>query len=127
MLGCTGTGCFVVGIVTGFILAAILGLFIFFHFNPDVRDSTLSTVRQIWTSVRSGVDSTLDTPPPPHTPRAAEPQVPEAKPAPRGNYRPAPAPRPAPSTAPRGNYRPAPAAPQPAAQPQPRARIEINL
>ena len=114
MLGCTGTGCFVVGIVTGFILAAILSLFIFFHFNPDVRDSTLSTVRQIWTSVRSGVDNTLDTPAPAGTNRPVEPQIPEAKPAPRE------AATPAAGAA-------APAAPQPTGQPLPRARIEINL
>ena len=114
MLGCTGTGCFIVGIVTGFILAGLLGLLIFFHFNPDVRDSTLSAVRQIWTSVRSGVDNTLDTPAKPAA-RPPEPQIPQAAPAPRGV--PAPAPRPA-----------APAAqPGSGVQPLPRARIEINL
>ncbi len=133
MLGCSGTGCFIMGIAIGFILAGILGLFIVFQCNPDLRDSTRATLRQIWGSVRSGVDSTLDTPPP-RPPRPVEPQKPEAKPAPRGNYRPGSAPRTAAPAAPRENDRPAPvprsaapAAPQPAGQPLPRARIEINL
>ena len=132
MLGCSGTGCFIAGIAIGFILAGALGLFIFFHCNPDVRDSTRSTLRQIWGPVKSGVDSTLDVPASPPANRPAEPQIPEVQPAPRGNYHPAPAPRPVVPAAARGTAVPAPrpappAAPQPASQPLPRARIEINL
>jgi len=115
MLGCTGTGCFVVGIVTGFILAGVLGLLIFFHFNPDVRESSLSAVRRVWTSVRSGVDSTLDTPAKPGPTPPPEPQIPQAKPAPA----------PALGASPR-SAAPA-AAPRTEGQPLPRARIEINL
>ena len=128
MLGCTGTGCFVIGIVTGFILAAILGLFIVFHFNPDARESTLSSVRQVWTSVKSGVDNTLDAPAPAGTKRPVEPQIPEGKPAPRKAAAPTsrsaiPDFRSAAPASRAGDI----ASPQPTGQPLPRARIEINL
>ena len=117
MLGCTGTGCFFMGIIVGLILAGVLGLFIFFQFNPDIRDSTFSTVRQIWTAVKGGVDNTLDTSEKPGTKPPPEPQIPQGKPAPGAVTAPAPRPAIPPAAPPQSG----------GVQPPPRARIEINL
>ena len=91
MLGFTRTGCFFTGIVTGFILALALVFFVVCRCDPGFRDS----VRQIWTSVKSGVGDALDTSRKP----PAEPRIPQERPAPADEVS-APAPRsaaPAPS------------------------------
>ena len=118
MLGCTGTGCFFVGVVLGFILAGLLGLVIFFGFNPDARESAFSAVRQVWTAVKGGVDNTLDATAKPGAKPPVEPQVPQGRPVSKEGPAPVPAPRPAaPPESPARSKEP----------PLPRARIEINL
>ena len=109
MLGFTRTGCFFTGVVMGFILALALVFFVVCQCDPGFRDS----IRQIWTSVKSGVDNTLDASRKPVASPPAEPQIPQGKPAPRGAV-PAPPPAPRPAAPPADRPRPADQAPPPA-------------
>lgn len=88
MLGFTRTGCFFTGIFVGFILALALVFFVVCGCDPGFRDS----VRQIWTSVKSGVGDALDTTGKPGTKPPAEPRIPQERPAPADEVS-APAPR----------------------------------
>ena len=125
MFGCTRTGCFIMGVVLGFLLASALVLFCLFQLNPSFREKTVTGTRQIWIQVKGGIDDAVGTeqvkPPPPPPP---EPAVPVVK---RDRVAPGPAPA-APRTAPRSaeQVAPRPVVP-PGPQPPARGRTRVNL
>ena len=60
MLGIKSSGCFIIGILTGFILAFFAGIVCICYFNPDIKHKTVTRVEEIWKSIKSGVDGSID-------------------------------------------------------------------
>lgn len=60
MFGFTSSGCFIVGIIIGFIAAALLAVGSIFYFKPDIKAQVLSRVEQIWGDVKSNVDNSIE-------------------------------------------------------------------
>ena len=60
MFGIKSSGCFIIGIMTGFIIALFLGTACIFFFNPSIKQKTLDHVEQIWKKIKSNVDDSLD-------------------------------------------------------------------
>ena len=60
MFGIKSSGCFIIGIITGFIIALFLGTACVFFFNPSIKQKTLDHVEQIWRKIKSNVDDSLD-------------------------------------------------------------------
>ena len=59
MFGLTSSGCFITGVVFGFILAAFLGISCIFFFNPEIKNSTLNRIEEIWGNVKKQVDGSI--------------------------------------------------------------------
>lgn len=76
MFGITSSGCFVMGIIIGFILALIIGAACIFHFNPNIKKTALTKVESVWGEVKSNVDSSIDAAKKAPT---AEPHIPRQK------------------------------------------------
>ena len=60
MLGLTSSGCFITGLVLGFILAAAVGLACVCYFNPEIKEQTIGRVEAFWGKVKDNVDSSID-------------------------------------------------------------------
>ena len=60
MLGFTSSGCFIMGIVMGFILALLVGVACVFYFNPEFKQKSVSKIESFWGSVKAGVDNSID-------------------------------------------------------------------
>lgn len=60
MLGCTSSGCFIVGIIIGFILSLVVVTACIFYFNPSLKAQIVSHVEQMWGSVKSNVDTSIE-------------------------------------------------------------------
>ncbi|MBR7139160.1 MAG: hypothetical protein IKD44_06405 [Lentisphaeria bacterium] len=110
MLGIKSSGCFIIGIITGFILALVLGIVCVCFFNPTFKEKTLTHVEIIWKKIKNNVDDSLDA-----AKNAAthEPEIPGQKSVPAVTNDP---------TAPQHS----PASPAPAA-PKPRIEIKLNI
>ena len=106
MLGIKSSGCFIIGIMTGFVLALFLGAGFVFYFNPDIKQKTLTRVEEIWDRIKKQVDHSLGAA---KNAPTAEPAVPANQPS-------------VPAAQGGGGTAPAPAAP-----PSNRPRIEIKL
>lgn len=104
MLGIKSSGCFIIGIVTGFILALFVGTACICYFNPDIKQKTLTRVEEIWAKIKSNVDGSIDAA---KNAPTVEPEVP-LSPSPSGSEQPA-------------------ETPQGQAAPRSRPRIEIKL
>ena len=76
MFGITSSGCFLTGIVVGFILALFLGVACVFYFNPTIKEKSLSKVEEVWGNVKNKVDISLDAA---KNAPTAEPQIPTGK------------------------------------------------
>ena len=87
MLGFTSSGCFIMGIILGFILALFVGIACVFYFNPEFKEKSISNVESLWGSVKDGVDNSIDAVKKapvaePAVPKAAVPKAPvKAQPA----------------------------------------------
>lgn len=108
MLGIKSSGCFIIGIIIGFILALFVGTACLCYFNPDIKQKTLTRVEEIWSKIKSKVDGSIDAAKKAPT---VEPEVPLV-------------PSSSTSKQPAGSSQGTPAAPAP---PQSRPRIEIKL
>lgn len=60
MFGFTSSGCFILGIILGFILAAIVGVFCIFYFNPDFKNKSIEQVEYFWQKIKDNVDDSID-------------------------------------------------------------------
>ena len=79
MFGITSSGCFLTGIIVGFILAALVGVACIFYFNPTVKEKSLNRVEEIWSGIKTNVDGSIEAV---KNAPTAEPQIPvPAKPA----------------------------------------------
>lgn len=82
MFGFTSSGCFIIGVIFGFILAAILAVGAVFFFNTDLRREGITYVESFWSKVKNSVDDSIDaakkTPAPCRSPKngtdSADPQ-----------------------------------------------------
>lgn len=106
MLGIKSSGCFIIGIIMGFILALFVGTACLCYFNPDIKQKTLTRVEEIWSKIKSKVDGSIDAAKKAPT---VEPEVPLGASS---------------TSKPAGSSQGKPAAPAP---PQSRPRIEIKL
>lgn len=106
MLGIKSSGCFIIGIIMGFILALFVGTACLCYFNPDIKQKTLTRVEEIWSKIKSKVDGSIDAAKKAPT---VEPEVPLGASS---------------TSKPAGSSQGTPAAPAP---PQSRPRIEIKL
>ena len=59
MFGLTSSGCFITGIVFGFILAAVLGISCIFFFTPEIKNTTINRIEEIWGNVKKQVDGSI--------------------------------------------------------------------
>ena len=80
MLGFTSSGCFVTGIILGFVLALCLGVGAIFYFNPAVKEQSVNKVESVWGEVKNKVDGSIDAV---KNAPTAEPAIPAGKVAPR--------------------------------------------
>ena len=106
MFGFTSSGCFIIGVIFGFILAAILAVGAVFFFNTDLRREGITYVESFWSKVKNSVDDSIDAAKKAPT---VEPEVPLGASS---------------TSKPAGSSQGTPAAPAP---PQSRPRIEIKL
>lgn len=60
MLGLTSSGCFITGIITGFLLAIVVAVACVFYFNPDLKERGIRHIEMIWGDVKEGVDGSID-------------------------------------------------------------------
>ena len=60
MLGLTSSGCFITGIIVGFLLAAVVAIGCVFYFNPDLKERSIRHVETFWGQVKHGVDDSID-------------------------------------------------------------------
>ena len=60
MFGFTSSGCFILGIIFGFILAAAVGVACVFYFNSDFKSKTVTQVEFYWNKVKNNVDNSID-------------------------------------------------------------------
>ena len=60
MFGFTSSGCFIMGIVTGFIIALVIAVACVFYFKPDVKVQVISHVEQLWTKFKNNVDTSIE-------------------------------------------------------------------
>ena len=73
MFGITSSGCFLTGIIVGFILAAIVGVACIFYFNPAAKEKSLTRVEEIWGGIKTNVDGSIEAV---KNAPTAEPQIP---------------------------------------------------
>lgn len=95
MFGITNSGCFVAGIIIGFILALILGIACVFYFNPEIKSATISKVESVWGTVKTNVDDSIDAVKKAPSAEPHIPQGPAAAKQPNGRKTGTPAPAPA--------------------------------
>ena len=60
MLGFTSSGCFIMGIIIGFILAVLVAVAALFYFKPDIKAQVLTHVEEQWSSVKNSIDNSID-------------------------------------------------------------------
>ena len=60
MLGLTSSGCFITGIIVGFLLAAVVAVGCVFYFNPDLKARGIRHIESFWGQVKNGVDDSID-------------------------------------------------------------------
>ena len=60
MFGIKSSGCFILGIIMGFILALALGGVCVLFFNPQFRAKAVGKVEKVWGSVKDSVDDSID-------------------------------------------------------------------
>ncbi len=61
MFGFTSSGCFLAGIFVGFAVAFLVAIACLFYFNPNIKNQVIPHIEQVWNSIKSGVDSSIDT------------------------------------------------------------------
>ena len=79
MFGIKSSGCFIMGIVTGFILALIAGTVCICYFNPSIKEKTLGQLEAYWKNIKTGVDNSLDAAKRAPTAEPVIPQLPQSK------------------------------------------------
>ena len=60
MLGLTSSGCFITGLLIGFLLAIVVAVACVFYFNPDLKARSIRHVETFWGQVKDGVDDSID-------------------------------------------------------------------
>jgi len=61
MFGIKSSGCFMIGTVFGFLIAAVLGVIIFFYFHPDLQEKNAEKVEKVWNKVKDNGDHYIKT------------------------------------------------------------------
>ena len=60
MFGIKSSGCFILGIIMGFILALALGGVCVLFFNPQFRAKAVGKIERVWGTVKDSVDDSID-------------------------------------------------------------------